>query len=210
MTHVNETASRAEPFAASLADANGMNAVLAANWWAIALRGIVAILFGLYALFLTGPALLTLVLVFAVYMVVDAVFATVAAIRAARRHQRWGLLVLEAVANLVAGVIAFLWPGITVLVFVILIAAWSLISGGLAIGAAFRLKRDFGRWWMFLGGLASVVLGVLLVLAPLLGAVVLTWWLGAYAIVFGIAQLALAYRLRVHKDDSIAGFAPAT
>jgi len=106
-----------------------MNALLAANWWAMALRGVIAILFGVIALLVPGAALLSLVLVFAAYMVADGIFAIVAAIRAARQHERWTLLLLEGVAALVTAAIAFLWPGITVLAFVLLIAARSLVSG---------------------------------------------------------------------------------
>src|SRR5258706_529612 len=78
--------------------------------------------------------------------------------------------------------IAFLWPGITVLAFVLLVAAWALVSGGLMLAAAFGLRLDHGRWWLALGGVVSIIYGVLLVIAPLIGALVLTWWMGAYAI----------------------------
>ncbi|TGR94638.1 HdeD family acid-resistance protein, partial [bacterium M00.F.Ca.ET.191.01.1.1] len=102
-----------------------MNAVLARNWWLIALRGVVAIIFGLFALLLTGPTMLSLVLFFSAYMLVDGAFAIAAALRAARANERWGLLLLEGVADIAAGVIAFLWPAITLLAFVLVIAAWA-------------------------------------------------------------------------------------
>jgi uncharacterized membrane protein HdeD (DUF308 family) len=178
-----------------------MCALLAQNWWAVALRGVFAILFGLVALFLTGPAILSLVLFFSAYMLVDGVFGIVAAVRAARRGERWGLLILEGVLNIAVGVIAFLMPALTVIAFVLLLAAWSLLSGGLMLGAAFRLSKSHGRWWMALAGIVSILLGVLLAIAPVIGAVVLTWWVGAYALVFGIALLVLAFQLRAHKDE---------
>ena len=82
------------------------------------------------------------------------------------------------------------------LAFVLLMAAWALISGGLMVAAAVRLHASHGRWWLGLGGVASLLWGVLLFAAPVMGAVVLTWWLGIYAIVFGIALLACGWRLR--------------
>jgi uncharacterized membrane protein HdeD (DUF308 family) len=185
----------------SLPQMEAMNAVLARNWWLVAARGVIAILFGLFALLLTGPTMLSLVLFFSAYMLVDGAFAITSAIRAARANERWGLLVLEGVADIAAGVIAFLWPGITLLAFVLVIAAWAIVSGGLMWAAAYQLKRDHGRWWLVAGGIISVVYGALLVVAPLIGAVVLTWWIGAYAIVFGIALLVLSFRLREHRDD---------
>jgi uncharacterized membrane protein HdeD (DUF308 family) len=178
-----------------------MCALLAQNWWAMALRGVFAILFGLVALFVTGPTILSLVLFFSAYMLVDGVFGIVAAVRAARQGERWGLLVLEGLANIAVGAIAFLMPGLTVIAFVLLLAAWSLVSGGLMLAAAFRLSKEHGRWWLALAGVVSIVFGVSLVIAPVIGAVVLTWWLGAYALAFGIALLVLAFRLRARKDD---------
>jgi uncharacterized membrane protein HdeD (DUF308 family) len=180
--------------------AEAMSAILAQNWWAIAVRGVCAIIFGLIALFVPGATILTLVLFFSAYMLVDGIFGIVAAVRAAARHERWGLLVLEGVVDIAVGVIALIWPGLTALTFVLLIAAWAIVTGVLEIVAAVRLHPEYGRWWLMLGGGASMIFGVLLVIAPLAGLVVLTWWIGAYAIVFGIMLLVLAFRLRARKD----------
>jgi uncharacterized membrane protein HdeD (DUF308 family) len=196
--------------ASAYASSDPMSARLAQNWWAVALRGLVAVVFGLCALFFTGPTMLSLVLVFAAYCLVDGVFGFVAAVRAARRHERWGLLVLGAVFNILAAAVAILWPGIAILGFVILVAAWAIVTGGLALFSAFRLRMDHGRWWMILGGAASLLFGVLLIASPLIGAVVLTWWIGAWALVMGISLLVLAFRLRPHRDDwhHLGGAAP--
>ena len=117
-----------------------MSAVLAQNWWAVALRGVFAILFGLIALLLPGATILSLVWFFAAYMLVDGVFGIVSAVKAASNNQRWGLLVLEGVVNIAVGVIAFLWPGLTVVFFVTLMGFWSLVTGILMIVAAFKLN----------------------------------------------------------------------
>ncbi len=190
-----------QTFPSELSRSDAMSAVLARNWWAIAIRGVVAIAIGVIAFVIPTATMLALVLVFAAYMLVDGVFAIVAAIRAARQRDRWGLLVLEGLADIAAGVVAVVWPGITVLAFVLLVAAWALVSGVLAIMAAFQLNLDHGRWWLVFGGIASVIYGVLLIVAPLIGALVLTWWFGAYALVFGITLLVLAFRLKARHDD---------
>ena len=187
-------------FTSETESADAMGAVLVRNWWAIAVRGVVGILVGLIAFVMPAATMLALILLFAAYMLVDGVFAIIAAVGAARRHDRWGLLVLEGLADIVAGVIAVLWPGITVLAFVLLVAAWAIISGGLVLAAAFCLNIEHGRWWLVLGGAVSVAYGVLLIMAPLIGALVLTWWFGAYALVFGIALLILAFRLKARLD----------
>jgi len=188
--------------------AQAMSALLAQNWWAIALRGVFAILFALIAFFWPGAALLSFVLFFSAYMLVDGIFGIVAAVRAASNHQRWGLLVLEGIVDILVGVIALAWPGLTLVFFVTLMAVWSLITGILMIVAAFRLDPAFGRGWLIFSGIVSVLFGVALLIAPLVGAVVLTWWLGAYALIFGITLIALAFKLKGRKDEMTGTAAP--
>jgi uncharacterized membrane protein HdeD (DUF308 family) len=178
-----------------------MSAVLARNWWAVALRGVAGIIFGLIALFMPGVTMLSLVIVFSAYALVDGIFAIISAVRAARRHERWGLLVLQGIVSIAAGILAFLWPAITVLAFVLLVAAWSIVSGALLFASSFRLRNDHGSIWLTIGGLASIIFGLLLFAAPLVGAVVLTWWIGAYALVFGVLLLILGFRLRARRDE---------
>ena len=185
------------------ARSDAMNSHLAQNWWAVALRGAAAVLFGLAALFMPGPTMLSLVLLFAVYMLVDAVFALVSAVRAVRRHGRWPMFILQAIIDLASAALAFLWPGITVIAFVLLFAAWSVITGVFALVAAVKLRTDHGRFWLGLSGVLSIVFAALLAIAPLVGAVVLTWWIGAYAVILGLNLLVLAYRLRSHRGDEL-------
>ncbi len=180
-------------------DADGHPVAL--DWWAVALRGVVAILFGLIALFMPGAAIGAFVLLFAAYMIFDGVFAIIAAVRAIRRHRSWGLLVFEGVVNLAAAAVAILWPAITVVVFVYLVGFWAILSGGFLLAATFSHPPQQGRWLMAIGAVISIVWGILLFAAPLLGALVLTWWIAAYALFFGGALLALAFRLhRVQAD----------
>lgn len=181
--------------------ATAINETLARNWWAVALRGTFSLLFGLIAFAFPGAMMLSFVLVFSAYMLVDGVLAIVAAVRAAKQREHWGLLVLEGVLDIAAGTIAFLWPGLTLLMFVLLVAVWALVSGAVMMTAAFRLNIEHGRWWLAFGGLASIVYGALLIVTPLIGAVVLTWWLGAYAMVFGALLLVFAFRLRARHND---------
>lgn len=193
----DNTRSSHEPFA------DPLNAVLAQNWWAIAIRGVLGILFGIIAFAYTGVTILSLVLVFAAYALVDGVFAIIAAVRAARHHDRWGWLTFEGIVSILTAVVAVAVPGLTALAFVLLIAAWAIVTGVLEIAAAFRLNIDHGRVWLGLGGVASIVFGVLMFIAPVAGAVVLTWWLGAYELVFGIMLLVMAFRLRAMRAHDV-------
>ena len=181
-----------------------MTMSLTRNWWAVALRGAFGIVFGAIALLLPGVTLAALVLLFSIYMLADGVFAVVAGVRAARRHERWGLLILEGAIDLAAGALALIAPLATVLAFVFLLAAWSVVSGIALTIATFRLHASHGRWLMTLSGIASIVWGVLLFVWPAAGALVLAWWIGAYALMFGGALLALAIRLRRRSRDIAA------
>ncbi len=179
--------------------------LLAQNWWLFTLRGVLGILFGLIALIFPGPTILSLVIFFSAYMLVDGVFGIISAVRAIRRKEdRWGLLIFEGLLNIAVGIAAFLWPGLTVIAFIWLIAAWAIVTGALMTAAGFRLNIDHGRWWMVLGGLLSLAYGVLLIITPLIGAIVLTWWLGAYALVFGVALVVFSFKLRSRQHEGVS------
>ena len=194
--------------AATKARCDAMSEVLAESWWAVGLRGILGILFGLICLLTPGLAVEVFVILFAAYMLVDGVFAIVAGIKAARNGERWGLLILEGIVDLAAGLVAVLWPAITLVALIWLIAIWAVVTGALMLAGAFSLNLDHGRWWLALGGIASIIFGILLVIEPLIGAVVLTLWIGAYAVVFGIFLLILAFQLH-SKQEERARKAPA-
>ncbi len=174
-----------------------MMGVLARNWWALALRGVFGVLFGLAAFAWPGLTLVVLVLLFGSYIFVDGVFALIAAVRAAEAHERWWLLVLEGVVGVVGGLVTFLRPDITGLWLLLLIAWWAIITGVLELGAAIRLRKEMrGEWALGLGGVASVVFGLLLLFRPATAALAVVWLIGTYALVFGLLLLVLGFRLR--------------
>jgi uncharacterized membrane protein HdeD (DUF308 family) len=172
-------------------------AVLARNWWAVGLRGLIAILFGLAALFWPGITLFAPVFLFGVYALVDGVLSIVAAFRAAEHHTRWWPLLLVGLAGIAAGLLTFFYPGVTAIALLYIIAAWAIVTGILEIIAAFQLHREISNEWLLgLSGLAAVIFGILATLMPGAGALAIVWLIGIYAVIFGVLQLWLAYRLR--------------
>ena len=170
---------------------------LARNWWVMLLRGVAGILFGIVAVLAPGISLAALVLVFGAYAFADGVLNVASAIRRRGASDRWWALLLEGVVGIATGIVSFVWPGITALVLLYLIAVWALVTGAFEIGAAIRLRKIItGEWLLVLSGIASIVLGVLLMLFPGPGALVVVLWIGVYALVSGALLIALALRLR--------------
>ena len=175
-----------------------MARVLIGNWWALALRGVAAIVFAFFAFFWPGITALALVLLFGAYALVDGVFALVAALRAAAHHGRSIPLLVEAGLDLVIAAICFAWPVTALVALIYLIAIWAVVSGIALIAAGIALIRTAGEWLLVPAGVLSILLGIALFAAPGAGVVALSWWLGIYALLFGIALVAAAFRIRYH------------
>jgi uncharacterized membrane protein HdeD (DUF308 family) len=170
---------------------------LAQNWWALALRGLVAIAFGVACFLWPFPTLLVLVLLYGAYALCDGIFAVAAAFSRRQRRGHWWALLLEGLCGIAVGVITFFWTGITELALLYLIAFWAIVTGALELAAALRLRASIpGEWALALSGLLSILFGFVLLIWPGATALALIWVIGAYAIVFGILLLGLAFRLR--------------
>jgi uncharacterized membrane protein HdeD (DUF308 family) len=174
-----------------------MTTDLARNWWLLALRGVAGILFGIAAFVWPESTLAALVLVFGAYVFVDGIFALIAGIGMRRQLSLWWLVILEGIAGIILGVLTFLSPDTTALVLLLLIATWSIITGIFEIATAARLRKMIpNEWLMILSGVVSIVFGALLIAQPGAGEIAIVWLIGAYALLFGILTLMLAFRLR--------------
>jgi len=171
--------------------------MLARYWWALVLRGVVAIAFGVLAFLWPGVTLEVLILFFGAYMLVDGVFGVIAAIGGRSHAQHWGLLLIEGIAGIAIGVLTFVAPVVTGIALLMFIAAWALVTGVLEIVAAIRLRREIeGELWLGLAGLLSIAFAVMLVVFPLAGALSIVWLLALYAITFGVVLVVLGFRVR--------------
>jgi uncharacterized membrane protein HdeD (DUF308 family) len=167
------------------------------HWWALALRGVIAILFGLAAFLRPDIALGALILLFGAYALVDGVFAIVGVFGGTRSGTPRWLLLLEGVVSILAGLIAFIFPGLTAIALLYLVAAWAIVTGIAEIATAIRLRQEIqGEWALIVGGILSVLFGLLLAVLPGVGILSLIWLIGAYAIVFGVLLLIAAFQVR--------------
>jgi uncharacterized membrane protein HdeD (DUF308 family) len=167
------------------------------NWWLLALRGVIAIIFGLIALFFPGIALLAFIYIFAAYAFVDGIIAVITAITERGSLGRWGWVLFEGILGILFGILAFVYPGETALILLYIVAAWAIITGIMEIVSAFVI-RGFAslEWALGIAGVISVLFGVILFIFPGAGLLSILWLVGIYGIVFGVFFIIRAFRLR--------------
>jgi uncharacterized membrane protein HdeD (DUF308 family) len=183
------------------------------NWHWILVRGLAAIAFGIVCFVWPVISVLALVLLWGAYALVDGVGAIVWGVRS-----RWSLMVAVGAVSVLAGLVAFVWPGITALALLYLIAVWAVVRGAAEIAAAIRLRRQIeNEWLLVLGGIASIVFGVLVAMFPGAGALSVLWLIGLFAIVFGALAVGLSLRLRslqrtrqLRHEEPLVGAATGT
>jgi uncharacterized membrane protein HdeD (DUF308 family) len=176
---------------------------LARNWWLVLLRGLCAIIFGVLTLVWPGLTLLTLVLLYGVFALLDGGLAIGAAIMGDTPAPRWWLA-LVGVLGIAAGALTLLWPGLTGLVLLYFIAGWAIAAGVLEIIGAIKLRNEIeGEWWLIATGVLSVLFGVLILMFPGAGALGLALTIGWFAIVYGGLLIGLSLRLRKHAEVKI-------
>ena len=170
---------------------------LGKNWGWVAVRGVVAILFGILTLRRPGVSLGILVLWFGIYAFIDGISMIISAVSGEHGDtRRFGLLAGGIVA-VIAGLVTFFWPHITVSALLTLIAIWAIVTGIAEIAAAVRLRKEISGEWLFvLSGILAVALGVMLLARPGAGALVMVLWIGVYALFSGVLLVALSVRLR--------------
>ena len=170
---------------------------LASRWGWVVARGVIAIVFGLLALARPGTLTLSLMLLFGAYAIVGGIAAVIGAAARGRSGYSWGMLLLDGLLGIAVGVLALLAPATMLMAFVWVVGIWAIVTGVLEIGSAIRVRKLIRHEWALgLAGVASVVLGVIFLMKPLAGGLALIWWLGAYALVFGVFMVVLGFRLR--------------
>lgn len=170
------------------------------HWWQILVRGIIALIFGILVLAWPGLALEIFVIFFGAFIFVDGIFTLIAAInyKAGAGSRTW--LYIRGIAGIIAGLFVFFLPVIAAVALVILIAAWALVTGVMELVYAFQANQDNAIRWMFaISGILSIILGILMLIKPLIGALVIAVVVGAYAVLAGIVLIILSFRLRSVK-----------
>ena len=167
------------------------------NWGWIALRGLLAIVFGVLAIMRPGVTVSALVIVFGAYAFIDGSYLFIAAIAERKTEPNWVAFLFAGLAGIAVGITTLVMPGITALALLYYVAAWAMIRGTMEIIAAMRLRKFIkGEWVYVFAGALSIIFGAYLVVRPAMGTLLLMAWLGAYAVIFGIVLVVLAFQLR--------------
>jgi uncharacterized membrane protein HdeD (DUF308 family) len=167
------------------------------GWWLLVLRGVAAVLFGVLTFVWPGVTLATLVILFGAYALVNGLFTLIVAIRAPKGAPGTGTLVILGLLGIAAGVLTFMYPNVTALTLLLLIAWWAIATGIFEIATAIRLRKELTHEWLLIvSGALSVLFGAFLIVQPQAGALSVVWLIGAYAIAFGVMILALAMKLK--------------
>ncbi len=182
----------------SLAPDASMLRAMAGNWWLVVLRGVAAIILGIIAFAMPGEALLTLILFWGAFAMVDGVLAIIAAVKGGNPMPRWWLAIVG-IAGITAGALTFLIPGLAALVLLTFIAVWAIVLGVMEIIGAIKLRKEIqGEWLLILNGAISVLFGLVLLWRPVTGALALIYIIGFYAIVLGVIYVIFGLKMRKH------------
>src|SRR5215813_9661852 len=182
-------------------DSRPMVHALARNWRLLLLRGIAAIVFGVLTFIWPGLTLLTLLILYGVFALVDGILSLAAAIMGGAPAPRWCLAIVG-LLGVAAGILTFAWPGITALVLLLFIAFWAIATGIMQIVGAIRLRKEIDNEWLLIFcGVLSVAFGLILIAQPQTGALALAFIIGIYAILYGILEIWLSLRLRSHATS---------
>jgi uncharacterized membrane protein HdeD (DUF308 family) len=166
------------------------------HWWAVLIRGIIALLFGIAALVWPGITVVVLVALFGAFALVDGIFAVAAAI-GERGHGNWAWLLIGGLLGIVIGIITFFWPGITALILLDLIAIWAILTGVFDLVVVFAYHQSVGREILLvIMALLSFIFAAILLIHPVASLLALVWVIGVYAIIIGIMWIVRAFRFR--------------
>lgn len=171
--------------------------LLVRHWWMLALRGVLAVIFGIVALVWPTITLEVLVILFGAYTLLDGISLLATSLTNRKQYPQWGRWLLSGILSLIIGILAFVWPEITALALLLLIAVRSIIVGVFEIMAAIQLRKEItGEWLLGLSGVLSILFGILLVIQPESGTIAIVSLIGIYAILFGTILFVLALRMK--------------
>lgn len=172
------------------------------HWWQIAVRGLIALIFGILVLAWPGVSLFIFAIIFGAFAFVDGVLTLVAGVNYKAGAGRRAWLFVRGICGIIVGLVTLFWPAVTEIALILLVGAWALVTGVFELVFAFRSVEGAGTRWLFaVSGILSIILGVLLLVRPIAGMLAVLWAIGAYAVIAGVVLIILGFRLRSPKTS---------
>ncbi len=163
----------------------------------ILFRGILAILFGLIALFWTGLTIKTIVVLFAIYASLSGIIMIIGSFSAKDHHEKWWIYLLNGILGIIIGVLIFVWPAITVLTLIYFVAIWAVIAGIMELIVGFSTKGEvIGKWLLSTVGAISLIVGITILFFPIISLEFIVWVIGVYALIFGISLTMFSFQIK--------------
>jgi len=180
--------------------------LVARNWWVYIIRGLLALIFGLYAWFMPGMAMMVLLMFFGIFVLMEGIFSIIGAIAGRKYSEVWWLILLEGIAGVALGLLTLIRPEFVASVIVIFIALWAIWGGLFRIIAAVRLRKELdGEWLLIFGGVVSILFGLMLFKHTGAGIVAISWLIAFFASMFGM--LLISFGIKARKFQKQAGSA---
>jgi len=178
-----------------------LRAVAGKYWWTFVLRGVLAILFGVLAFTWPGVTLASLVMLYGAYALIEGILSVFAGISEYGERERWWMEILGGVVSIAVGILTFVWPGVTTLALLYMIAFWAIFRGVLEIMAAIRLRKVIeGEWFLVLAGVCYILFGILLISKPGTGILSLLWAVALFACIFGLLLIVLGFKVKAFAN----------
>ena len=166
-----------------------MSNFMQGKWMALILRGVLALVLGGLMFLNLNTGAVALLVILGVYAILDGIFKLGEVYAKIKAKESYVHTLLAAAVSIIIGIMIFVWPRISAVVLIALLAAHILVQGVIDIYEAVRARKSLGRgrlWLLLIGGIAQLLFGVWMIMQPVLGGLTIVAVMAAYAMVTGV------------------------
>jgi len=167
------------------------------NWWLLTLKGIFAIIFGIFATFVPGVTLITLMIYFGIFIILAGIFLIVGSISHMKNNKKWGMWMFEGILDVIIGLVVVFYPKLSLDIFIVILAIWAISIGFTQLFSALSLKHEkSAKWLMLINALLVIVFAIVLFINPFETAMAMTYIVGIFALLFGVFITVYSFKLK--------------
>ncbi|NNM59457.1 MAG: HdeD family acid-resistance protein [Legionellales bacterium] len=174
-----------------------MTDIFKSLWLMPILRGVFAILFGIILFLCPRLSLILMLMIFGAFVMISGIFTIVMAVARRQYDVMWRTYLTDGIVNTVIGLLFFVFPSMTSLIIIYVIAALALVGGSIQIANAIALRELFPAVWLnMIMGLLLVLFGLIVFVHPVAGAIAISYVIGLVAITYGVVAVGFGMQLR--------------